>query len=153
MNGNVQDTSLIGDYLFNLLSELKTSWQVEDIWLGDQNLLPHTPAACVIVGPQERTLVGAPRQVEAIHEVGILVYHCRLQDSQITEDECNKRAEAIVQSLNLDAQLGDSDDYLVIHGMVVKVEPGYIAKDSGNWYRSSRITWSGKSRFLLGGPT
>jgi hypothetical protein len=124
----------------------KTALLLNDVFFGDQALLPKTPAACVIVGPTETTLVGAPRYVQANFKVQVLVYHCKLQDKQITELECSERAEAV--AANLDNAI--TFNGLVLDGFIVSIEPGFVDKSQGQtWYKTSRITWEGFSKFNL----
>lgn len=142
----IQNASELGQFLTDLIIKYKDSLSIADIFYGDQNMLPRTPSACVIVGDASTELVGAPRYVQTDFSVQVLVYHCKIQDSQITELECTQRAEGIRDLLNNAYTLGGR----VLNGMVTKVEPGFIEKGaSQSWYRTTRLTWEGYSRFNL----
>jgi len=142
--------SVVGDRWMVVLNDNKSELQIEDVWLGDQQLLPRTPAMCVVVGNTDTDLAGAPRRVEDIYNLTFNVYHCKLTDNQDVERECNRRTEAIRKFLD-DYSVGTLDG-LVIHSMVTKIEPGYANRGSGttaNWYKTSRISWQGLSRYNL----
>lgn len=139
--------TIIGQAVLQVLNDNVNKLGLQDVWFGDQHLLPRTPSACVIVGNTQTQLVGAARRVEDNFEVLVIVYHCRNTDNQETELECNQRAEAVADLLN--SQDNGKWSGLVLHGFVVGIEPGYANKGSAgspSWYKSSRITWQGMNR-------
>ena len=141
-----QKCSEIASYIEGLLETNKVSLQLADVWFGDQQLLPHTPSACVIVGATEFTSAGSPRRVQADFEVQVLIYHCKLQDQQVTELECSQRAEATAALLNAII----TGHGILVGSFVTKIEPGFVDKNNGQtWYKTSRVTFSGFSLFNL----
>jgi hypothetical protein len=143
------DASVIGDKVLNLLDTNKGLFDVADVWLGDQQLLPRTPAACVVVGNTAVDLAGAPRRVNDTYNLTINVYHTKITDNQEVERQCNQRAEAIRRFLdNYDSGRLDG---LVIDSMVTLIEPGFANRGAGtpSWYKTSRINWQGRQRYNL----
>lgn len=130
--------------IYDLLVANAIPLGIEDVWDGDQALLPHTPAACVESGPLNKELIGMPSYTENTLTVYIMLYHSALKDQQATTREAILYAESIMSLLHVDLSLGG----LVIHGYVRAIEPGYADKGR-SWYRSVRITWTGVSRTQL----
>ena len=141
-----QKCSEIASFVEAKLETNKVALLLADVWFGDQQLLPQTPSACVIVGSTEFTSAGSPRRVQADFEVQVLVYHCKIQDIQVTELECAQRAEAVAAKLNAIITGGG----LLVGSFVTKIEPGFVDKNSGRtWYKTSRVTFTGFSLFNL----
>jgi hypothetical protein len=141
-----RNTTDILQYWVAQLDAAKASLGIQDVWLGDQKLLPHTPSVCVVQGDTERTLVGAPRRVDAVYTTTFIVYHSKLQDKQLTEVETISLADRITAWIDADAYASG----LVVHGMVTRIEPGYIRRQN-TWYQVTRVTWQGNARINLGG--
>ena len=130
-----------------------TTPKIEDVWYGDQNLLPHTPAICVETGNLARQFAGVPYRVENNFEVYIMVYHGEITDKQINRDICEKLAVQIQDLMHSDIRC-DNPLYdpavstaagLVIYGMVSAIEPGYTVRQRSLMY-TTRITWFGMSK-------
>ena len=136
--------TVIADYILGILTTNKVTLGLVDIWLGEQKLLPTTPCACVILGPTKVELVGTPRRVENTYDLTVQIYHSSLMDKQSLERECNQRAEAVQTFLNADPTMSGN----VIHSYVTGVEPGFASRGD-SWYKSSRVSWTGFSRFNL----
>lgn len=138
------------DALYELLDFRKDELELADVWLGEQQLLPRTPAVCVIFGQTESELAGSNRRVQDTYNVTFQVYHCKLTDNQDVERECQLRAEALRAFLN-NYDSGRLDG-LVVHSMVTSNEPGYANRAQGtqaSWYKTSRLSWSGMTRYNL----
>jgi len=140
----------VADKILSVLNDNKGMFQLEDIWLGDQQLFPRTPCATVVAGNTDIDLAGAPRRVQDTYNVTINLYHCKITDNQDVERECNRRAEEVRHFLD-DYDSGRLDG-LVISSMVIRMEPGYANRGLGaqaNWYKTSRLIWQGISRYNL----
>lgn len=115
-----------------------------DVFFGDQDLIPRSPAACVEPGTKERDLQGANRRTENTFTIYILVYHSEVRSPQSNRRDADVLAEAIETLLHQDATLSG----LVRHCYVVKVESGYARKQNGVM-RSSRITFEASNMTRL----
>jgi hypothetical protein len=133
-------------YLQDLLETNKVALGVRDVFYGDQVRIPYSPAICVETGRKERALNGAPRRTEITLNVHLLVYHAPIEDGQVTRLQNDLLDEAIETLIHLEDNrtLGG----LVVHGMVVAIEPGYQIK-AGSTYRASRIDYQATSQVQL----
>jgi hypothetical protein len=137
-------TNAIVQYVLMRLRSAAEGLGLQGVWLGDQNLMPTTPNACVIPGPTNIELAGANRYSQWTFEVFVLVYHGKIQETQQAEEECMQLAEALTLFLNkLISCKG-----LLVHSMVTAIEPGYSERNNA-MYRTSRITLQGYSRITL----
>jgi hypothetical protein len=114
------------------------------VFYGDQQLIPVTPTICVESGPRQRILNNTGLATEIDFTTFFLVYHGKLQDSQLNKLECDQYAEQVEVILHSDMQMGG----LVIFGLVTVIDPG-IAMRSGTMMRATRITWNGRSRVCI----
>lgn len=133
--------------LIDTLLANKDALLLQDVFEGDQNLIPRTPAVCVIAGEQLRETWRAsiPPTVKVSFEVYLMVYHGGVQDLEVTERQTLERTNAIKRVLDLDTTLGG----LVIYGMVERAEPGYLNRNHTP-VRVTRLTWSGFSQVRIG---
>jgi hypothetical protein len=137
--------SAMAAHIYTTLKDNRVPLGLVDVWFGDQNLLPQTPAACVIMSEWDRMLVGEPRRVDQTTNVFVVIYHNAVQDTQANELEVNQLAERVAKFIDDDSTCGG----LVIHSFVTRYEPGYRTLGQNNKYRSTRLTWTGLSRFSL----
>jgi len=136
--------SVVCQAIYDLLIANSVALGIEDVWLGDQALLPHTPAACVVPGPLTRELTGMPNRTDNNMTAYVMIYHSILQNQEVTEMEAIQVSEAVMSLLHQDLSLGGT----VIHGYVRTIEPGYSNK-ARSWYRSSRVTWTGLTKTIM----
>jgi hypothetical protein len=122
-----------------------------DVFYGDQDKLPRTPAVCVQASDTTSPLDGVPRMVRRQHETIITVFHAGYDDNQTTELESQQFADAVADFLDGNMELRDAagNDPLVIHGWVVSNAPGYM-RVGDNKFRATRLTWQGVSKTQLG---
>lgn len=138
----------VAQYILDLLIDqgpsLSTPLKTEDIYYGDQALIPRTPAVTVEPGSVDRTLVGAPNaHTSNTVRVILMVYWQQYEvgkGKQFNDKSGDVFAESVADLLNADLQMGG----YVMHGFVTSVEPGYTSR-SRNTYRTTRITWEGLS--------
>jgi hypothetical protein len=117
---------------------------IQDVFYGDQNKVPRSPAVCVEPNDKGRDLVGAPRYTETILSVYVIIYHAVVQDEQVTRKQADLFAEAVEDLIHLDPQLGG----LVIHCMVTSSQSGYAVK-ARSLFRATRMIVEGKVRKTL----
>jgi hypothetical protein len=118
---------------------------LQDVWYGDQEMVPRTPAVAVEPGSKARVIAGTSRSTENRLTVYLMVYVAKIQDVQATRKTTDQIAEAIEVHLHNDPTLGG----LVIFSMVSSVESGYAIR-GGTLMRSARMTWEGLSKTRIG---
>lgn len=134
--------SVVNQFIVDLLKG-EPLLQLEDVFFGDQQLIPKTPSVAVEPGPMARELTGLPFRTDNTFTVFLIIYHSKVQGSQITRKECLEYAEAIMALLHTNKTMGDN----VIHGYVTSIDPGYATR-GGTLMMSTRLTWSGLSKTL-----
>jgi hypothetical protein len=123
----------------------KTAWGIQDIYYGDQTLIPRSPAVCIETGEKVRELNGAPRRVLVTLPVYLLVYHNALMPSSDTQRHDNDLlAETIEAELHNHKDLGG----IVVHCYCTALEAGYQLK-SGTLWQTTRITLEATSQVQL----
>lgn len=127
----------------DVLTAAKVELGLQDVWYGDQNLIPRYPAVAVEAGPFDRTLagIGGKGRTENRIRVLLLLYLAKIADVQVTKKQTDELAERIMDKLHEDITMGG----LVIHGFVTTIEPGYATR-GGTLMRTTRVTWEGLSK-------
>jgi len=142
---NTDSYVTISQYIKDLLAN-NTTLGLQDVWYGDQQLVPRVPAAAVEPGTLRRSLGGvSPGGVtENYIAVYVMVYHAGIKDTQTTKKECDEHAEKIITALHADLTMGG----LVIHGFCTEVDPGYATR-GGELFFATRIQWEGLTKTRL----
>lgn len=137
--------TVVSQYIYDLLNTNtnKAALGLEGVFDGDQSLIPSTPAVCVLMGNYSRELTGAPFRTDNVFTIYLMVYHAKVQDTQLTQRECMAFAESIMKFLHTDKTMGGN----VIHGFVTGMEPGQ-APMGKTMAHVTRITWSGLTKTL-----
>jgi hypothetical protein len=115
-----------------------------DVFYGDQDRIPRTPAVCVEPGEKNRELDGAPNMTRNTMDIFVLIYHNKMQEQQLTRLETDKLAEEIERRIHQNLQLGG----IIIHGFCVSNESGYTYKKD-TLYRTARLTFRATSKTSL----
>lgn len=137
----------VADSLIGILDAAKKDLGIKDIWYGDQDRIPRSPAVCIETGEKKRRLKGAPRMTSVELPVYLMVYHGALKaGSEGQRKENDRLAEAIETEIhkNANKDLGDT----VIHVMCTALEPGFLRKRDAIW-QVTRITVEAESQVLL----
>lgn len=142
---HTQSLETVTQAFVDLLNLNKVTLGLTDVWYGDQEMIPRTPAAAVESGQKTRELSGAPDVTTNRFTVFILVYMAKIQDVQTTRKAADQLAESIEALVHQDNTLGG----LVIFGMCTSVEPGYAIR-GGTLMRAARITWEGFTKLRMG---
>lgn len=121
---------------------------IQDVWYGDQDRIPRTPALCVEPSDKARDLEGVPNMTRNEFEVFLLIYHNKAQDNQDTRLEVDQIAEQVEDFLHTDLQLVVAGNPLIIHGYVTRIESGMQYKQ-GTLYRAARITYYARNKTSL----
>jgi hypothetical protein len=146
------DITVVAKRIETIVDAAKATFRVPvlDVWYGDQDRIPRTPAICIEPNEKNRTLAGLPNMTENEFQIYIMVYHNKAQDNQNTRLECDQVAFDVEKLLHQDLQLtaGNPSDPMMIHGFVRSNESGYTFK-AGTLYRSARLSWFGKNKTSL----
>lgn len=121
----------------------------QDVFYGDQDLVPRYPAIAVESAHIESQLDGANYVTRNTMRVVIIVYASKVQDVQATRLQADQIAVAVRTKLHTDRTMGGN----VIHGFVTSIEYGYaVRKASGStsvMIRAARLTWEGITKVAL----
>jgi hypothetical protein len=124
----------------------KVALGVVDVFYGDQRRIPRVPTVCVDPGQKNVEIVGAPRLVQNVFTIYIVLYHSQIVDNQINHKASDVLAQAVEDVIHADPTLTG----LVAHSIVSSNESGYMNKDEGRtWFRGARLTITANSRTRL----
>jgi hypothetical protein len=135
---------VVTDAVLDAITAQKVPLALADIWFGEQNKIPRTPAVCVIGDGKSREPAGAPRAVMNTFHVRIDVYVMKVQDVQVSDMEVLTLADNLETVLHADLTF----DGLVFGSLVVSNEQGVFNK-AGTNYRSARLSLELKSKTQL----
>jgi hypothetical protein len=143
-------SEVVATFIADLLSANKASLPtpVQDVWYGDQQLLPHTPAICVAPGMKTREFQGASLRTLNVFETLVWVYFCKLQDVQENLHGCT----AVMDAVDYMVQTNNGSDN-TLGGIVTSVicmqsEPG-IATKQGALMMAARLAFRSQSKTML----
>jgi hypothetical protein len=114
---------------------------IQDVWYGDQELLPRTPAVCVNPGTKKRQFQGATFRTLNDIETYVLVYFGKIQDVQANLHGATQLADSIETLVHSDLTLGGN----VIAVLCTQNEPGMINK-AGVWMMGARLTFQSMTK-------
>jgi hypothetical protein len=114
-----------------------------DIYYGDQNRYPRTPAISVEMAPQDRELNQTGLQQRIYLRAYIMAIHSPIAEAEKRWKETDEFADKVVAQLHSDRTLGG----IVIHSNVTGVEPGAIRR--GGMLAVHRISWEALSNYTM----
>jgi hypothetical protein len=149
-------TSPVLDSVYGQLYRLCDYWKAKfdadketlglaDVFYGDQNQIPRTPALCLEPDGKRRELAGVPRRVENTLGLYVLLYISKVADTESNARDALVLAETIETYMHQDR---DSGGYLV-HGYCTDVEPGYRTRGDTR-FRACRLKFEGINKTVLG---
>ncbi|SRR5216684_1021477 len=142
-------TEFVANYVLNAIkagaATLGLTDAVNQVWYGDQVLLPETPAVCVVPGPETDTPNGAGgRPVRIDFRTFVMVYYGKVQDQQLNVHASLGLANQIKRLMNADPTLGGN----AIDAYFSNIDPGVSAKQGG-LMDATRMTLLTKSKVVL----
>lgn len=144
--------SVVAMRMYDLVVANKVPLTLDDVWYGDQEQVPHARTVCIEPVTVTRNISGAPDMVQNNFTVAILIYLARVQDLQVTRQECDILAAAIEDlfhtHLDLDDNIHTAGSDIVVHGFINENMSGYSYKGN-RLIRSARLTWQGLSKTSL----
>jgi hypothetical protein len=143
---NTDSSEVVATYIYNKLNDPtnKANLAVSSVWYGDQQLLPTTPAVCVVPGEKRREFQGATFRTLNDIQTYVLVYFGKIQDIQANLHSAMQLAEAIELLVHQDLLLGGN----VISCLCNIIDPGVISK-GGVWVMGARMTFQSVSKTTL----
>lgn len=135
---------VLSKWIETQLETNKAALGLQDVFYGDQDRIPRTPAACVEPGEKRRELNGAPRRTMVTFVIYILVYHNPVKTVEAIRNDLTALAELIETLIHSDAQMGDN----VIDSLVVQLEDGFLQR-SNTLFRASRLTVEARQQVQL----
>jgi len=152
----IADVSVLTQYIVDMLSAdpslggLLTT-PLQDVWYGDEALIPRFPTVTVESSGITSILSGAPYRTDNDIRIILIVYASKVQPGETTRKEADQLAYSVRSKLHTDRTLGG----LVIHGFVSSIEYGYTVRRTTGataaLIRAARLTWDGKNKLMLGG--
>ena len=134
---------VVGDYIQELLAN-DGSLGLQDVWYGDQELIPRVPAISIEPNGVDSLLAGVPFMVENTLTFILMLYYGGVQDVQISKRDCIEYAQTVMDAMHADKTMGGN----VIHGFCTSVEYGVATKGNALIF-ASRITWQGLTKTQL----
>jgi hypothetical protein len=131
--------------IYDLLITNQEALGLADVFYGDQQQIPRTPAACVEPDKKSRELSGNPRMTTNNMSAYVLLYVSKLTDPQDNARQALEVGEAVETLLHADPTLGG----FLVHSYVTSVEPGYRARGNSQ-FRACRIEFQGFNKTMLG---
>ena len=132
----------IVDYVKAKMETNAVALGLVDVYYGDQNLIPQTPAVAVEGLAKVRNLREGTTSHRTFNtfRVLLMVYLSRLDNNETTQRDVELKAEAIEALLHDDVTMGGN----VIHGFVTDIEPGRAMR-SNVLLRAARMVWQGQT--------
>lgn len=123
---------------------------INNVFYGDQALIPGGLTVCVHPGPQTGTMQGSSQQRLNTFKVFILVYVSKIQDIQDNRLLADQTCKGIEHLLQNNLQLRDANGLnpILIHGFVEESDPGYTIRQ-GTMFEAVRMTWAGMTKTML----
>jgi hypothetical protein len=128
------------DYILALLQN-NADLGLQDVWFGDQELVPRMPAATVEPTGVNSDMAGVAFRLENRLGIIVTIYYGGIQDIQTSQRDSIAYTEKVVSALHADITMGGN----VIHGYCEQVEHGVSVK-SGAMIYASRISWTGLTK-------
>jgi len=139
--------TVLCDYTLDRLEANKATigQGIEDVFYGDQLMIPRTPTLCLEPDGKRRELQGVPRRTENTYTMYIILYVSEVQDTSKNARDALVLGEAVEDFLHADPTMND----LVVHSFCSELDPGYRTRQ-GTRYRACRITFQATNKTVLG---
>lgn len=149
----LSDSTLeVAERFFEILDLSKAELGVQDVWFGDQQLVPRVPALCVEPGTERRQIQGVPDMTLMQIETGLYLYHSKVdRTQQLARRECNTFAQRIKNFLHVNHLRLYSEDglrQLTIHGFCTELDPGYSYRQ-GSLFNAVQMIWTSTTKTSL----
>lgn len=133
--------SEITQKLVDIIDQSKALLGIHAVYFGDQNLIPDFPSVVCESFVKDRVLAESGFHYHLTIQAGIIIYHGKIQASEITKKETEELAEDVESLVMQDNTLNG----LIIHGFVSRIQPGVSIKNEV-MLRASRLTYEAESK-------
>lgn len=141
-------SDVVATYILNLLQSSASTLGIDPergFYFGEQDLLPTSPAICVLPAPETSAYAGAGgRPVMIQFQTYVMVYVDIIRDVQLNTHQATQLTTAIKHVVHADKNLGGN----VLDCYCVQVEPGYALK-KGALMAAARMNFRSKAKKIL----
>jgi hypothetical protein len=128
--------------MVDFLKAVQGQYGIEEVYYGDERLIPSYPAICVDPGPMTRTFTQTGFKTDNRITLYIIIYHGPVQTAQMNRKECDKLAVQLMDEIHTDLTLGGR----VMNGLCAELEPGASITETQEFVKAHRITWVALSK-------
>lgn len=142
---------VIAEAIYNLILANKDTFELDDVFYGNQNMIPRASAAVVMASGKRRVLAGvsAPGgRTENSMMVSVSLNWSKVGDEATERRAVDDRAYEIEKLLHADTTLGG----IIIHGYVADVERGESSIANGSMFRSVVMSYIATTKTYLSPP-
>lgn len=144
---NTAKTSVLAEFMQNLLKTNKTSLGLQEVYYGQQSMIPVSPVVVVTPGEKTRDLAGVSAPGGRTDN-WLTVYVDVLSSKVGSEEEIRKYLDELADSVEEFLHQDTTMEGYVIHGFVISWDPG-ITFIANSQFRTVRLTWRGRSKTYL----
>lgn len=147
-------TLVIAKRYQEILTAAKVTLGLQDVWFGDQSIVPRTPAVCIEPGLKRRNFDGVPDMTMMNIDTIILLYHSQVivnGGQQQARSDAITFAEDIEEFLHVNHPRlfnATATQQLTIQGFCTDFDPGYSYK-SRSLYHAVQMTWTNLTKVSL----
>ena len=139
-------TDKLSDVAVYMQTRLEALGTFQDVFFGDQELIPRYPAASVEPVQMSRDFAGLPFQTLNNFSIYVHIYFGTIGDTQASELACGQYAEQVLDYLHQDPQMGD----LVTYAFARRYEMGQAVRNNNQLLRACRISWEAVNKTGVG---
>lgn len=133
--------SVIGPMVEAYIKSRGNELGLRDVWYGDDDHIPETPAVLVTPGPKNREISATSHVTMTTFNFSLTLFHSRFTDPRITRQECDEKAEQLEEILHENRYL----DGNLLHSYVSSMEFG-VASRGNVLMKATRLSWVANSR-------
>ena len=142
--GLTASAEVVATAIFDAIQAQASALGIQQVYYGDQTILPETPCVCVSPGNKLRELQGTTMRTLNTIETYVFVYYGKVQDVQQNLHAAQTLADAIEPVVQADLTLGGT----VIWTLCTQNEPGMVNK-MGSLMMGNRMTFQSVSKTQL----
>jgi hypothetical protein len=142
---------LVAQAIFDLIELNKATLFLDDVFYGNQNMIPRASAAVVTAMGKRRALAGvAAPGGRTDNDLMIIIdlHWSKVGDEATERKNCDDRAYALEQLIHADTTIGG----IIIHGFIDSVDRGETQIANGSMFRSVRMSFTGRTKTYLSPP-
>ncbi|HEY9660603.1 MAG TPA: hypothetical protein V6C65_19275 [Allocoleopsis sp.] len=145
---HTNDDTVVADFLFNLINTNKVTLGLNEVYYGNQTMIPVANAAVITPGGKSRVLSGVQGpggQTTNTLNVIIAVHRSKVGVEDTERHAVDNIATAVERLVHQDVTCGG----IIIHGMIDDVSRGESPLANGSMFRSVVMSFSGETKLSL----